>query len=248
MNSSNSNSSVSGRPSLTQSLVVTASPSAYSYICQRNFLYAAVVIAVLSLKNSFYISSLSDQIDYFDAGGTDKLVNQFFAIIFPLGGFVTIPLSALLLQHFKEQDSVIFLTILFLGLLHAGLNMTDDLTTQYIAAAVFAILRSLKWCAFSEYVIKHGSLSHLGLLFGTANTIVGVCNLLVYPLYYLSKHPNNGDFFTSNLLLTIMEILCLAFPIYLNTQEHKGVSGSLSSNDTNEKKTEFSGGVLDDDF
>eukprot|EP01116_Phalansterium_solitarium_P018922 TRINITY_DN515_c0_g1_i4.p1 TRINITY_DN515_c0_g1~~TRINITY_DN515_c0_g1_i4.p1 ORF type:complete len:445 (-),score=128.21 TRINITY_DN515_c0_g1_i4:573-1907(-) len=191
--------------------------SLWSYVFEPKYILAAIFMAVFSLKNAFYIGTLGQQIARIvpEGDNDEDLVNLVFNAVFPAGGLVSIPISALLLSFNRQRDYNIFGFVLLLGIAHGILNLLPYLSTQYAAIGVFAILRSLKWSAFSEFIVKHYPLRLMGSLFGISNLLFGCFTLLVYPITVATEELNAGSFFCANLVLTVLEGCMIIMPIFL---------------------------------
>lgn len=86
---------------------------------------------------------------------------------------------------------------------------------QYVALCLFPIVRTLKWSAVSDYVMKHYPMLHFGRLLGCINFAIGVSNLMVYPLTYVCVHAKPKEEYTPvNIALTVAQGLCVMLPVY----------------------------------
>lgn len=133
-----------------------------SYASQPRFRLAVMFMAVFTLKNSFYIGTLSQQMEALGGGSASaSFVPLALDIILPVGGLLCIPLSSYILVRWRDADHVSFGVVLFLGVTHGALNLAPLAGPQYAAVAVFAVLRTLKWTCYAEFIVKHYPLEHM---------------------------------------------------------------------------------------
>ena len=88
------------------------------------------------------------------------------------------------------------------------------------------IVFRFKWATYIEFVIKRYPLAQMGRLLGSGNVIIGIFSFLIYFFDYLTKNAFHDRYFYSNLILTLMEVTCLAFPIYLMVVRFKSKQGT----------------------
>eukprot|EP01104_Vermistella_antarctica_P002098 TRINITY_DN1225_c0_g3_i1.p1 TRINITY_DN1225_c0_g3~~TRINITY_DN1225_c0_g3_i1.p1 ORF type:complete len:457 (+),score=124.08 TRINITY_DN1225_c0_g3_i1:133-1503(+) len=185
-----------------------------SFLCAVSFWLAAIYIAVFSLKNAFFLGTFAAQINYISPSSTSTSFTNFVLNLgLPIGGVLTGGLGAVILTWLR--DDAVFFLVLTLGLAHAVLNMVPLIWPQYVAIAIFAVLRPLKWASFSAYMISSFPLAIMGSAFGVANIVVGVLNLLVFVFTYVTEHHFGGNFLFANATLTVMEAAMVVFPLYL---------------------------------
>lgn len=190
------------------------------------FILVTLFMMVFSLRNSFYIGSFADQVKALSPHDA-SIASLVFNIAFPSGGLVAFPICAYILRVCKDRDEWLFGAVWGLGLVHAVFNCVPSMPCQYVAMGVFPIVRTLKWSAVSDYVIKRFPMLYFGRLLGVINAAIGVSNLLVYPLYSASLHGGDGgkgNYLPANLAITLAQGVCVALPLYIRTKA-QGSSG-----------------------
>lgn len=180
---------------------------------QPAYILVILFVAVVGLKNGFYIATLQQQIERLDPGNTH--VFTIFSLVFPMGGFISIPISVAMLQGLRGRFDLNFGLVLAIALLHAALNLIPALGAQYAAVAVFAVVRSLKWSTFAEFLVESYPLAVMGRLMGIGNVVLGLFCLAVFG-FFRSARAFDGAYTFPNATLTAVEGLCLALPFYLH--------------------------------
>lgn len=180
------------------------------------YVMATGFIAVFSLRNSFYISTLREQLLAVDPGSASSATLA-FNVVFPAGGIVSIPLVAALMGACRHRDDIPFGSVWLLGVLHGVLNAVtagpSAMRCQYAAIALFAVLRSLKWATVTTFFIKHFPLRHFGVLLGVTNVVIGLFTLLVYPLYTTVHRHHTPSFTLATWVTTGAEAACVVVPV-----------------------------------
>lgn len=203
-------------------------PSVTALARRPHVMAAVLFMCALSLKNSFFIGTLGAQVAYIDPTGEHASdVALAFNVVFPLGGLVSLPISSWLLTVNRDSDHRSFVVVLVLALVHAVLNMLPSITAQYGAVAVFALLRSLKWSVYSDFVIRNSPMERIGGVFGITNIAIGIANLGVYPLDDIVHRLAGGSYFGVNLGLTIVEAVLVVVPWRLWRKNSRYDAGSL---------------------
>lgn len=201
------------------SLLAALNPQTFrESLRDTRFLFSMLFMSVLNLKNGFYIATFTQQADdvAHSSSAASALTTTFY-IVFPFGGLLAVFVASWLLNTYRERDHAVFLFTLALCLVHATLNMIPVVATQYAAIAIFAVMRSLKWAAWNDFMQKRYRLEFFGSLFGLANVVVALSGLLIYFFSWLAyqQRASKNQYLLPNAILTAIELLCVAFPLTL---------------------------------
>jgi hypothetical protein len=222
-----------------------ASETVTSLACAPTYILLTLMMTIFNLKNTFFVATFSEQLQALVddeksdvTEGGQKFLNELFNIVFPIGGAMVVPFSGWFLQKYRYMDDYGFWLVLLLGLGHGVANLSSNLWGQAASIVVFSILRSLKWTVFTDFVNKTYEMKFLGRLLGMGNFFVSTIGLLVYPAIQVAEpsHINPGKawdrFVLVNAALTVLECVCICFPLYLTRKRWKeaaaasGIRGS----------------------
>lgn len=126
----------------------------------------------------------------------------------PLGGIVAIPFSGLLLD--TTSSSTAFLTIALLGTIFGVATMMSSAWSQLVGITVFVILRPLFYTTISDFAAKCFGFATFGRVYGLANTLSGMLNVVQWPMDLLVKYRLQGNFTPLNLALIVFGALAPA--------------------------------------
>lgn len=158
---------------------------------------------------SQYIATTGEQLLYYtgDAELTAKLVTAFVWLL-PLGGLVAIPFSGYLLD--ATSSSTAYLTLGLFATLFGLCTLSPATWSQLLGIGVFVVLRPFFYTAISDFAAKCFGFATFGRVYGLANTISGVFNLVQWPIDLLVKYKLGGNFTPVNVALLVVGALsCL---------------------------------------
>lgn len=190
-------------------------PSMWPYVKEIRFVLTTLLMCIMNLKNGFYITTVSKQLEDVLPASHAKPLITFYNVVYPIGGVASLPLSTYLLNRFRFRDDVIFGTVVVLGLLHAVLNLVPHAVPQYMAVVVFAVMRPLKWSSFNDFIGKHYPLQLLGRLMGFPNLFIGFVGLLLIACTWIVTHRLHDHVFWVAFALTCVEALALGVPLWM---------------------------------
>jgi MFS family permease len=121
------------------------------------FIGITIILCIYMTRLNFYISTLADQLQ--DLGKNNYYLKQnipnlmeFFYIVLPIGGIVSIPIIGILLENLK------FPTLFFLlgicGTLLGVLNLIPNVVAQYAAICLFVLLRPFVYSLAGDFCSK----------------------------------------------------------------------------------------------
>ena len=103
-----------------------------------SYLFSMLLMVTFTLKNSFYIGTLSEQLSAVTSASAAEDASRVFNVVFPLGGIVFFPVVSFIVHRFKDRDDIVFGTVWLLGVIHGALNATDCLGCQVRTASAVA--------------------------------------------------------------------------------------------------------------
>jgi hypothetical protein len=206
-------------------------PGLWTLMREWKYILPTWMMMVLSLRNAFYVASASTQTSTLlllnnspSISSDSSFFNTFFNAALPLGGVVSMPISSWLLSRNKERDDIVLGFVMTMASIQMVFNLVPEFWSQLVATSLFAVVRSLKWSTFSEFMVKRYPLKHFGMLLGFCNLSVALATLAVHPLYLWGTNASLDEVTTwryqhpwllPNLLLLLLQIIAFSAPIYL---------------------------------
>jgi hypothetical protein len=201
------------------------------YATSPAFIGLCTVMAVVVLRNVFYIGSFLNQMTVVFGSHSSSIPELVFNVVFPAGGFVGGAVSTAVMKAVQHRDDLLFWIVWASTTLHGIFNCIETLPCQYVAIALFPISRCLLWTACCDFLARHYPFNTFGRLLGIINIVIGILSLISIPLYDASMKLRGGDgnFFPVNVAITALQGCCVLVPAYMTSRHNKDRRKPLSS-------------------
>lgn len=201
-------------------------PSFMSVFCRTDTRLILMFMGLFNLKSSFYIATFAEQMKgMFFPPTADSLANT-FNIAFPVGGFCTSMIGAILLDRLGEREDLYMTLVLLLAIMFGIYNLLPYAASQFASALLFGPTRTLQWSCYFHFLSlpRRYPPQYVGRLLGYGNLVIALVGdvplaaLNAFVVYTDSFGSPSARYLLVHFLLQIALIGCLAFPWYLHKQ------------------------------
>lgn len=161
------------------------------------FILICLFTVLQMTRFNFFISTIWTQYEYLlDSAKEATELNQFFDLVLPIGGVVTVPFIGLLLD--KTSTVTVLALLVLLSTVIGVLGAIPSATAGYLNVILFCIFRPLYYSAMSDYAAKVFGFATFGTVYGTMICVSGLTifsqpalQALVHDAFYEDPGPIN---------------------------------------------------------
>jgi len=213
-----------------------AAPTFLSVFLRTDTLLMLGFMAVFNLKSSFYIATFATQMRGLFYEPTAISLSETFNIAFPVGGFCTSFVGAILLDRLGQREDLYLTLVVLLAIMFGLYNLLPYAASQFASALLFGPTRTLQWACYFHFLSlpKRYPARYTARLLGYGNLVIAVIG--DGPLAGLDAFVMSADvddrpqrYQTVHFVLQLALVCCLALPWYLHGQHisSKGSGGAL---------------------
>jgi len=186
----------------------------------KEYILITLLTSIFMIRLNFYISTTEEQFQTIsnDQEGIKNTV-QFFNIMLPLAGVLSIMPIGWLLDSFKMYIG--FTVLCSMALIFGILSLIPSLPLQFISIIIFVFMRPLLYTSGNDFSTKTFGFKTFGRVYGLMNLISSIVNFGQYAVEYLVVNIFNGQFTEINIAFTILTSLMFYLPYYLFIKERK---------------------------
>ncbi|ORX78926.1 MFS general substrate transporter [Anaeromyces robustus] len=200
--------------------------SSWEQMKTKEYILITLLTSIYMLRLNFYISTTEEQLQTIsnDENGIKNTV-QFFNIMLPLAGVLSIMPIGWLLDNFKMY--ITFTVLCSMALLFGILSLIPILPLQFLSILVFVFTRPLLYTSGNDFSTKTFGFKTFGRVYGLMNLISSLVNFGQYAVEYLVVNIFNGQFTEVNIAFTILTTIMFYLPYYLFVKEKKNRNLSI---------------------
>ncbi|KZT39089.1 MFS general substrate transporter, partial [Sistotremastrum suecicum HHB10207 ss-3] len=173
-------------------------------IASTFFLSSSIILIHPSrIRINFFIQTVGAQMLFYmhSVSRADSLTTL-FNVALPFAGILGVPFVAFLLD--KQGSFRSSLTIMVAGALFGIFGLTSIYELQMLQILILVVFRPLMYTFVSDYAAKSFGFESFGTVYGLANTIAGLFNLILRPVDVLVKDNLRGNFTPVNVALVVL--------------------------------------------
>lgn len=171
------------------------------------FYLMVIFTTICMLRINYFVATIRSQEEYL-LGDFEKAatMNSIFDVALPLGGLVSIPLTGIILDHFKTLDTlaIVMGTSITIGIL--GL-IPHSFVSNLIGIVLLVVYRPFYYTVVSDYVSKVFGFDTFGTIYGTLICISGVLNMFQSVLDAWTHNIFKMNPFPINFVLVLVTII-----------------------------------------
>ncbi|KAG4107317.1 MFS general substrate transporter [Neocallimastix lanati (nom. inval.)] len=192
----------------------------------KEYILITLLTSIFMIRLNFYISTTEEQFSTIsnDEDGIKNTV-QFFNIMLPLAGVLSIMPIGWLLDNFKIYIG--FTVLCLMALIFGVLSLIPSLSLQFISIIIFVFMRPLLYTSGNDFSSKTFGFKTFGRVYGLMNLISSIVNFGQYAVEYLVVNVFNGQFIEINFAFTILTSIMFYLPYYLFTKERKNKTSTI---------------------
>jgi len=186
----------------------------------KEYILITLLTSIFMIRLNFYISTTEEQLQTIsnDENGIKNTV-QFFNIMLPLAGVLSIMPIGWLLDTFKMHIS--FTVLCSMALIFGIFSLIPSLSLQFMSILIFVFMRPLLYTSGNDFSTKTFGFKTFGRVYGLMNLISSIVNFAQYAVEYLVVNVFNGQFTEVNIAFTILTSVMFYLPYYLFMKERK---------------------------
>ncbi|ORX50404.1 MFS general substrate transporter [Piromyces finnis] len=194
--------------------------SSWEQMKTKEYILITLLTSIFMIRLNFYISTTEEQMQTIsnDEKGIKNTI-QFFNIMLPLAGVLSIMPIGWLLDNFKMY--ITFTVLCFMALIFGIISLIPSLSLQFLSIIIFVFMRPLLYTSGNDFATKTFGFKTFGRVYGLMNLISSVVNFGQYIVEYLVVNVFNGQFAEINIAFTILTSLMFYLPYYLFRKDIK---------------------------
>jgi len=194
--------------------------SSWEQMKTKEYILITLLTSIYMLRLNFYISTTEEQFQTISNDENDiKNTVQFFNIMLPLAGVLSIMPIGWLLDNFKMYIG--FTVLCSMALLFGILSLIPILSLQFVSILIFVFTRPLLYTSGNDFSTKIFGFKTFGRVYGLMNLISSIVNFGQYAVEYLVVNIFNGQFTEVNIAFTVLTSIMFYLPYYLFVKEKK---------------------------
>jgi len=192
----------------------------------KEYILITLLTSIFMIRLNFYISTTEEQLQTIsnDENGIKNTV-QFFNIMLPFAGVLSIMPIGWLLDNFKMH--ITFTVLCLMALIFGIFSIIPSLSLQYLSILVFVFMRPLLYTSGNDFSTKTFGFKTFGRVYGLMNLISSIVNFGQYAVEYLVVNVFNGQFIEINIAFTILTSLMFYLPYYLFIKDKKNRTNTI---------------------
>jgi len=193
----------------------------------KEYILITLLTSIFMIRLNFYISTTEEQFQTISNDENEiKNTVQFFNIMLPLAGVLSIMPIGWLLDSFKMYIG--FTVLCSMSLVFGILSLIPSLQLQFLSIIIFVFMRPLLYTSGNDFSTKIFGFKTFGRVYGLMNLISSIVNFGQYAVEYFVVNVFNGQFIEINIAFTILTSLMFYLPFYLFIKEKKKRTNSIA--------------------
>lgn len=186
-----------------------------SQLLSLEFIQLVVFMCIYMLRINFFIGSFGNQIQTYELSKAEKSTAiQAFGLLLPLGPFVSIWLSSMVIDYLRLHTTIALFTALFA--MFGVASTVASLPLVYFGLCLFVLIRSMVYAVASAYIANVFGFKTFGRVYGTQMLCAGVFNLSQQLLLLLVRDVWEGEYWQVNLILScVCVVVGTNFSVFL---------------------------------